>query len=91
MGQIEDIANSQPGVESAYVIQAGREVRVILEAERTTDKDAAEVANTVARELETEMHFPGTIKVVTSIHIFFFFMYFRFSKTGSNLPPHISR
>jgi ribonuclease Y len=63
MGQIEDIANSQPGVESAYVIQAGREVRVILEAEKTDDQDASRVANTVARELENEMHFPGKIKV----------------------------
>jgi len=63
MGQIEDIANSQPGVESAYVIQAGREVRVILEADKTTDQNAVEVATTVARELETEMNFPGKIKV----------------------------
>ena len=63
MGQIEDIANNKPGVESAYVIQAGREVRVILDAENTTDQNATEVAHAIARELEAEMNFPGKIKV----------------------------
>ncbi|MBN2490990.1 MAG: DUF3552 domain-containing protein [Planctomycetes bacterium] len=63
MGQIEEIANRKPGVESAYVLQAGREVRVILDADRTTDADAAAVAAAVAHELESEMSFPGKIKV----------------------------
>ena len=63
MGQIEEIATHQPGVESAYVIQAGREVRVILEADKTSDADASQVAATIARELEKELNFPGKIKV----------------------------
>jgi len=63
MGQIEEIATNKPGVESAYVIQAGREVRVILEADKTSDADASQVAATIARELENELNFPGKIKV----------------------------
>ena len=63
MGQIEQIATNKPGVESAYVIQAGREVRIIMDADKTSDADADGTAKTVARELEDQMQFPGTIRV----------------------------
>lgn len=63
MVQIEQIAHGQPGVEGAFVVQAGREVRVHLVSDRTTDDDARSVADAIARELEAEMNFPGRIKV----------------------------
>ncbi len=63
MGQIEEIASARPGVEGVYVIQAGREVRVILDAKKTSDADAGTVAESIARELENEVQFPGTIRV----------------------------
>lgn len=63
MGQIEEIASARPGVEGVYVIQAGREVRVILDAKKTSDDDAGAVAESIARDLEKEVQFPGTIRV----------------------------
>jgi len=60
---LERIANSFEGVASSYAIQAGREVRIVLEAEKTTDEQAYMLSHDVARKVETEMMYPGQIKV----------------------------
>jgi ribonuclease Y len=52
-----------PGVEKAYAIQAGRELRVIVEAEKVTDGDSDKLSFEIAQKIQTEMTFPGQIKV----------------------------
>ena len=60
---LEDIANSFEGVKRAYALQAGREVRIIVEEDRLTDEQSALLAREVARRIEQDMTFPGQIKV----------------------------
>ena len=64
--RLEGIATSFGGVESAYAIQAGREVRVIVNSEKISDKGAAKVARDIANEIEAELNYPGEV-VVTVI------------------------
>lgn len=52
-----------PGVEHAYAIQAGREVRVIANASQTSDSDALRVCRDIARAIEQQLNYPGEIKV----------------------------
>jgi ribonuclease Y len=61
--ELEAVASGFPGVEHAYAIQAGREVRVIANAARTTDADAVKVCHDIARAIEEQLHYPGEIKV----------------------------
>jgi ribonuclease Y len=61
--ELEAVASGFPGVEHAYAIQAGREVRVIANASRTTDADAMKVCHDIARAIEQQLHYPGEIKV----------------------------
>jgi ribonuclease Y len=62
--QLETIAKEQSNlVTEAHAIQAGREVRVIVDAKRASDADAFEIARTIAGKVEAEMTFPGEIKV----------------------------
>jgi ribonuclease Y len=61
--ELESVAMGFPGVEHAYAIQAGREVRVIADAGRIGDADAAKVCHDIARAIEEKMDFPGEIKV----------------------------
>ncbi len=61
--QLEGIATDQPFVEEAHAIQAGREVRVILDAKKADDATAHKIARDVAKRVEDEMTFPGEIKV----------------------------
>jgi ribonuclease Y len=51
------------GVRQAYAIQAGREVRVIIDAKMIDDKGSAKVARDIAKKIENEMQYPGEIKV----------------------------
>jgi ribonuclease Y len=60
---LENLALSYPGVEKAYAIQAGRELRVIVEAEKVTDSDSDRLSFEIAQKIEKEMTFPGQIKV----------------------------
>jgi ribonuclease Y len=63
LGELEDIATSKPGVEKAFAIQAGREVRVIVNPEKITDLEAHTLAREIAQEIETKLRYPGEIKV----------------------------
>lgn len=60
---LENLALSYPGVEKAYAIQAGRELRVIVEADKVTDVDSDKLSFEIAQKIQTEMTFPGQIKV----------------------------
>jgi ribonuclease Y len=60
---LERITNSFKGVEKSYAVQAGREVRIIVQHEMVTDDEAARLAREIARKIENEMTYPGQIKV----------------------------
>ena len=60
---LENMALGYPGVEKAYAIQAGRELRVIVEAEKVTDNDSDKLSFEIAQKIQTEMTYPGQIKV----------------------------
>jgi ribonuclease Y len=61
--RLEDVASSFDGVENAYAIQAGREVRVIVKSDKIGDKEAAKMARDIAKEIEQELDYPGEIRV----------------------------
>lgn len=61
--ELENLALSYTGVEKAYAIQAGRELRVIVEADRVSDQDSEKLSFEIAQKIQTEMTFPGQIKV----------------------------
>lgn len=62
--ELEKIANSYKGVENAYAIQAGRELRVIVESEQIDDITASKMARDLSRDIENNLDYPGQIKVV---------------------------
>ncbi|MGV3527296.1 MAG: ribonuclease Y [Flavisolibacter sp.] len=61
--ELERLAQGYNGVEKAYAIQAGRELRVIVEAEKVTDSDSDKLSFDIAQKIQTEMTYPGQIKV----------------------------
>ncbi len=61
--ELETIATSFPGVEKAYAIQAGRELRIFVKPEQISDFDARDLARNVALRVENEMKYPGEVKV----------------------------
>ncbi len=60
---LETLAMNYNGVEKAYAIQAGRELRVIVEADKVSDQDSEKLSFEIAQKIQTEMTFPGQIKV----------------------------
>lgn len=61
--KLEEIANSFDGVDTSYAIQAGREVRIIVKPDRVSDSDTVMLAKDIAKRIETELEYPGQIKV----------------------------
>ena len=61
--ELENLALSYDGVGSAYAIQAGRELRVMVEAEKVSDQRAEELSFTISQRIQTEMTYPGQVKV----------------------------
>jgi ribonuclease Y len=61
--ELEELALSYPGVEKTFAIQAGRELRVVVESERITDAQAEILATDISNRIQTEMTYPGQIKV----------------------------
>jgi ribonuclease Y len=64
LAKLEEIALSYKGVEMCYAIQAGRELRVLTKADIVSDVDAHQLAKDITKRIETEMQYPGHIKVV---------------------------
>ena len=60
---LESIAQSFPGVEKSYAIQAGREIRIMVQPDRITDEESVVLCRDVARKIEKELTYPGQIKV----------------------------
>jgi ribonuclease Y len=61
--KLEEIADSFSGVEKAYAIQAGREIRIMVEPTQMTDNECALLAREVTKRIERELEYPGQIKV----------------------------
>jgi ribonuclease Y len=61
--KLEAIANSFEGVEKSYAIQAGREVRVMVEPDKVDDNEAMALARNMCRKIEAELKYPGQIRV----------------------------
>ncbi len=62
--RLEELAMEEPGVERCYAIQAGRELRIMVEPERVSDAEIAQISESVARRIEGELQYPGQIKIV---------------------------
>ena len=61
--QLEEIGNKMQGVEKAYAIQAGRELRVMVKPDEVDDLTAHQIAREIKEKIENELKYPGTIKV----------------------------
>lgn len=63
LNDLENMAMSYPGVIKTYAIQAGRELRVIVGSEKISDKEAETISVDLARKIQTEMTYPGQVKI----------------------------
>jgi len=63
IGELEDIAMGHDGVQKAYAMQAGRELRVIVESEKVSDQVADDLSFMISQKIQDEMQYPGQIKV----------------------------
>lgn len=63
IGELEELAMGHDGVQKAYAMQAGRELRVIVESEKVTDQYADDLAFMISQKIQDEMQYPGQIKV----------------------------
>jgi ribonuclease Y len=61
--ELESIANSFNGVDKCYAIQAGREIRILVENEKISDDDAIMLCKDIIKKIETDLTYPGQIKV----------------------------
>lgn len=61
--KLEEIADSFEGVEKAFAIQAGRELRIIVESEQVSDLQAVQLARDIAKRIEQELEYPGQVRV----------------------------
>lgn len=61
--KLEEIANTTPGVEKSFAIQAGREIRIIAKPEEVKDNEVAFLAREISKKIESELEYPGQIKV----------------------------
>ena len=63
LDDLERIAKSHEGIEQSYAIQAGREIRIIVETSQVSDEDALVLSRDIAKQIENEMTYPGQIRV----------------------------
>jgi ribonucrease Y len=64
LGALEEIASAKPGVAKAYALQAGREIRVMVEPTEVDDEGAVLLSHEIAREIEDQLEYPGQVKVI---------------------------
>ncbi|HPC78229.1 MAG TPA: ribonuclease Y, partial [bacterium] len=62
--RLEELAVSFEGVEKAYALQAGREIRVIVQPEKLDDLSSFELARELAKKIEDDLEYPGQIRVI---------------------------
>jgi ribonuclease Y len=62
--RLEGLANGFPGVEKSYAIQAGREIRVMVQPEKVGDNEAMSLARSICKKIEADLQYPGQIKVM---------------------------
>ena len=63
LNDLEDLASAYPGVTKTYAIQAGRELRVIVGADKITDADTEKLSDEIAQKIQDEMTYPGQVKI----------------------------
>ena len=63
LNQLEEIANSYKGVDKTFAIQAGREIRIMVVPEQVSDSDMVLLAHDISKQIESELEYPGQIKV----------------------------
>ena len=63
MKQLEEIANQFKGVDKSFAIQAGREIRIMVVPEQVSDADMVIMARDISKQIESELEYPGQIKV----------------------------
>src|SRR5258706_7635451 len=63
---LEELAKGFEGVRQAYAIQAGREIRVIVDARSVDDKVTAKIARDISKKIETDLTYPGEIKITVT-------------------------
>ena len=61
--QLEEISNSFDGVDKAFAMQAGREIRVIVKPDEIDDSNSYKIAREIKDRIESEMQYPGTVKI----------------------------
>ena len=64
LSSLEEIATAKQGVAKAYALQAGREIRVIVEPTEVDDDAAALLSHEIARQIEDQLEYPGQVKVI---------------------------
>ena len=64
LGDLEALANSFPGIEKSYALQAGREIRIFVKPEEIGDVEAKNLARDIALKIEKDLKYPGEIKVI---------------------------
>jgi ribonuclease Y len=64
LAALEEIASKKAGVAKAYALQAGREIRVIVEPTEVDDDGAVLLSHEIAREIEDQLEYPGQVKVI---------------------------
>ena len=62
LSRLEEIAESFPGVERCFAIQAGREIRVMVKPDKVDDVEAVGLAHDIVKKIEAELEYPGQIK-----------------------------
>lgn len=63
LNDLENLALSYPGVVKTYAIQAGRELRVIVGADKLDDQDTEKLSAEIAKKIQTDMTYPGQVKI----------------------------
>jgi ribonuclease Y len=64
LDELERIANSFPGIDKSYAIQAGREIRIVVNSEKISDDNIYLLSKDIAKKIESDLSYPGQIKIV---------------------------